>query len=504
MIVGRARTLAVSLLVAGLCSYVLLLLADTALHKQFWVDEGFEVVQVCGRPAGQMLLQGSFGCSPAPLFSMAHRLVVRSVEPLGLSMRLTYRALSLVAATVALLVLLFGLQHRLGLPAALIAFATLAADQGFHHYAEQNRAYITWVMATAVLVVTTAELCVRDEMRLRKRVALLLGAGLLTGLSALPGCGQAAAAFAAFWLFHRWRRPATPVGGKATLALLCGAAAIVALDLHYWSGSVCRGWGGADELGLDFLGGSDHWTMARTAAGPLWPPGTGVWVWLARGLLVLGALAPLRWWFRRAQLGPNERFVVALWQICLLQLLVAVPVALGLIASRYLFLPRMFLFVLVPRAVLSAVAFWAIVSWVREKLGTRAAPLASSLAWTASAAATAVALWQADRIGRPWRFPFPPVGEISCASLKAPEVRLLRPTGSPDAFRLNFLVRLGRALDACAGVPPPSDGPRYLLARDASNQPDWFQVVSEAPTGYEPLAICGEAVTLESGRVHRE
>jgi len=447
-----------------------------------------------------MLTRGSFGCSPAPLFSAIERVVVRSVEPLGLPMRVTYRAVSLAAATLALLVLLFALQHRLGLKAALVAFAVLAADQGFHHYAEQSRAYVTWLLATVVLIMVTGEMCARVDMRLRSRLTLLLGAGLLAGLSATPGCGQAAAAFAAFWAVQRWLMPSASLGRKATLALAIGAAAIVALDVHYWSGSICRGWGGADALGLDLVAGSNKWAMIRNGLAPLWPPGAGAWVLFGHALLLIGLLAPLAWWRRRSELTARERYALGLWTVCVSQLLIVVAVAMSLLASHYLFLPRMFIFVLAPRAILCALGFWIAVRVAERATRGRGAALARGLAWAAAAAITAVALWYADRIGRAWHFPFPPVGEISCASLKTPELRLLQPRDSPDEFTLNFLVRLGRAFDACAATPAATAPPRALLALDATTRADWFRVVDEAPSAFKPLRVCGEDVTLQHGR----
>lgn len=495
---ARYRSLALALVAVSLCSVVLMGMADTALHKAFWMDEGFEIALVCERPVPAMLVQGSFGCSPAPLFSAVERLVVRSVEPLGLSMRLTYRAVSLAAATLALVALLLGLQHRLGLTGALVAFATLAADEGFHHYAEQNRAYMTWLTSGVLLAVVTAEMCARVDMRLRNRLALLIAAGLLAGLSATPGCGQAAMAFAAFWVVQRWVWPTASLGRRATVALAVAALAIAALDVHYWSGSICRGWGGANALGLDLMAGSNRWATIQNAFSPLWPPGSGPRILVGHGLLLAGTLVPIRWWRRRQELTAAERYALGLWAVSISQLLVAVPVAVSLAASKYLYLPRMFIFLLAPRALLSALGFWLLLRALTQ--ASRRPDLVRWVAWTAAAAIAAVALWRADRIGRSWHFPFPPVGDVPCAALKAPELRLHQPADSPDEFTLNFLVRLGRAFEACAATPAAPAPARHLLALDATNRADWLRVVDDVPGGFKPLRVCGEPVTLREGR----
>jgi hypothetical protein len=495
------RELLLVVVVIALCSAVLLMLADTALRKEFWVDEGFEIAQVCDRPLGGMLVVGSFGCSPAPLFSALERVVVRSVEPLGLSMRLTYRAVSLAAATLALVVLIFGLQHRLGLKAALAGFAVLVADPGFHHYAEQNRAYVTWLFATVVLTLATAELAVREGLRLRSRVALLAGAGLLSAMSATPGCGQATLAFAAFWAVHRWVLPSGPLGRKATWVLGIAAVLLIALDVHYWSGSVCRGWGGANAIGLDFVAGADRGAMVRNAFAPLWPPGWGVLELAGHALLLTGLLYPLRWWRQRRRLPAPERYALVLWIVSVGQLAVVLPVAASLAASRYLFLPRMFLFVLAPRAALCALGFWIAARALGRATQGHGPLVARAATWAAAAAIAAGALWRADQLGRLWRFPLPPVGSISCVSLKVPELRLFQPQATPDEFTLNFLVRLGRAFDSCATTPVTEAPPRSLLALDATNKADWFRVVDAPPSsGFKPLHVCGEPVTLRNGR----
>ena len=494
------RRLAAPVLVGTLCAYALFVFADTALRKQFWMDEGFEVALVCERPAAQMLLGGSFGCSPAPLFSIVNRWVTRSVEPLGLPMRITFRSVSLAAATLALLAMLSGLGARLGLPAGLLAYAALVADPGFHHYAEQNRAYISWVMGTAILLLVTAEACVRDTLRLRTRMAMLAAAGLLAGLLATPGAGQAATAFAAFWVFTRATTGAYP-GRRATWTLaLCGIG-ILALDVHYWAGSWCRGWGGANALGLDLAAGRDRWSQLQNAASPLWPPVDAAWGYLLRAAFVTGLVAPAFWWRRRRQLPPQERYAAALWVASLAQLAVILPVALSLLAARYLFLPRMFIFALAPRAALTALGFWIASRALRSALAGRAGTRATdAVVWGTAAAVTAGALVAAHRIGSVWRFPLAPVGSISCEDLKATPLRLFEPKDTPDEVTLNFLVRLGRAFDSCAATPVQPGPPRDLLAIDATVKPDWFRVVPSAPPGFEPLVVCGEAVTLRSGR----
>src|SRR5262249_27837335 len=149
-----------------------------------------------------MLKDGAYECSPAPLYWLAQTAVIRSVDAVSLSLRLQYRAISLGASALTVLVLLLGIGRRLGLLPAPVAFSPLAVDAGFHHYATQNRAYMTWAMATTVLVFCAAAAAVASGPR-PSWLTALLGAGLLVSLAALPGCLQALSAFAACVLVRR-------------------------------------------------------------------------------------------------------------------------------------------------------------------------------------------------------------------------------------------------------------------------------------------------------------
>jgi hypothetical protein len=223
------------------------------------------------------------------------------------------------------------------------------------------------------------------------------------------------------------------------------------------------------------------------------------WDWIARAVVLVGLVAPARWWVRR-DFGGHQRFALALWLASLAQLLVALPVAASLVVSHYHFLPRMFIFGLVPRAMLGALGFWVLARAALRLAGPGNGTWLRAASWTASGAVAVAALVQADRIGRPWHFPFPPVGDVPCAALNGPELRVHQRKDAPVEFRLNFLVRLGRAVEACASVPGVEAPPRHLLALDATTQPDWFRVADEPSPGFVPLTICGEAVVLRNGR----
>jgi hypothetical protein len=283
------------------------------------------------------------------------------------------------------------------------------------------------------------------------------------------------------------------------MALALGGLALVALDVRYWAGSPCRGYTAAGDLDIAVV--TDRWSLVRRALTVLWPEATSVWVVPVYAALLAGALTPLVLARRRSALTQTERCAFALSLIALSQIALAIPVGVGLMLGRYLFLPRMFIFVMVPRAVLIGLGFWLIAASVRRMFAGKREQLAGGAAIAVALIATALSLRFTVQWSRTSRFPLPPVGQIPCASLRSPELHVLeRPQPGGYAFTPNFLVRLGRALDACATSSAPPASARYLLALDATTQAEWFRVVDAPPPGFEPMKVCQAPVILREGR----
>jgi hypothetical protein len=247
---------------------------------------------------------------------------------------------------------------------------------------------------------------------------------------------------------------------------------------------------------------SDRALMVRRAFTVIWPEGWSPWVLLGHLAVLVGAAVPLLCWRRRASLERPERYAAALSLIALTQLLVMVPVAVGLTAGRYLFIPRMFIFATVSQAVLIAVGFW----WSASMMPRTAGELGRWAPAAVSAVVAAAALSQADQHTRGLQLPLAPVGDVACDALRAPVLHLLEPEKRSPEFTPNVLVRLGRALDSCAAVPVQPGPPRYLMALESEGlrQTDWMRVEDRPLEGFQPLHVCGRPVVLESGHARFE
>ncbi len=488
------RVAALLVLALALGAFMALRFADVARHKTFWLDEGFELTQVCDRPAASMLLRGSYSCSPAPLFSSLQQATI-PLRPFGLSMRVRYRAVSLVAATVTVLLLIVGLGYRLGLAPALAAFSVLAASETFLNYAAENRSYMMWLLASALLILAAGEWIVRDAGRASRATVGLVAATLMTGLAALPGCLQVAAALTACLLARRLLQGRSGTPRSACWLLLAVVLAIVALDGYYWTRSVCRNF--AFAFHLDLLRTTDPWGLLRRSLVPLWPEARTIWGWLAHAAVVAGASAPLWLWRRRERLEPAERHAVALALVAVTQALVAIPVTISIARGGYFMVPRMFIFTMAARAVLAAVGVHLVVAWLRRVLSPAMRRPAAVLANVGVVLITAGSLITADALAQGVRFPLPELGAIDCAELTGSELRVVQPVTDRLELAPNFLVRLGMALDACGPVGRTPQPPRYIEALDVSDGAvPWYRVTREPPPGRQPATLCGERLVV--------
>lgn len=491
-----ARVAALGALALGVALFALSRSATVASRKAFWVDEGYEIVRTCGEPRGHMLVHGARECSPAPLYWIAQSFVVRNVEPLGPSLRVKYRAVSMAAAALTLLVLCLGVGRRLGLAAAGMACSVLLADRLFFHYAAESRAYMTWVFVTALLAAAAVGCALADARRSTRATALLVGAALLSGMTTLPGGFQALAALAAAALARKLSGGARLSRTDGTL-LVAGGVAVALLDWHYWVGTVC--WQ-VDLKHWNVLASHQPWTLVRRALVPIWPEASSGWSWLGRGLLLTGALVPVAYWKERTGLAPEQRAAFATALVAVGQVLVAFPVAGGLFAGHYLFLPRMFLFLLVPQAVLTALGFWLAARGARALVPARLAPAVRAAAASTAALALAAGLLWADAIADGWQSAALPAANVSCDDLRREELRLLRAPGEHYELTPNFLARLGTVLDGCPAGPfgPPA---HVLALASPEADGEWLRVSETAPAGTEPMRVCGKPVVVSRGGV---
>jgi hypothetical protein len=490
--VGRAA----AAFVLGAATTVLLTppLADVARAKPFWLDEGFEIAEACRHSYLSLLIKGAPGqCSPSPLYYLAQRLSVRSLDRFDEGIAVTYRRVSLIAAGLLLFATTLALHSRLGAPWALAAAATLASQPAFARYAAESRPYMSWLLLFALTVIAAAQAGSRPwrETRRGGRAALAVSAVALS-LVALPGALQAALACLLCGL--AWRRRAEDPGeSRAALRWsLLLAAACVAAGLYFGARSPCREY---DAGPLAF-----HWPDRTGRAGPvlalLW--GDGIAGQIGNALLALGLVAALRPAAPRglaAERARHEGFASWLARGVAAQLALTVLLAVQVALVGYYFLDRVFLHLVVCRALLVAAGGWWLMRWLEQRAAppTRSALQALASGLAVFAAAMAFLTLRARAEGAPAALP--PAGEAPCPALGGTLV-LDRPADTKDwALGPNLIMRLAEDRHRCG--TGPAGGTRHVLAAGDGV----YHLSADRAPGAIPLEQCGRPVVLEPGGV---
>ena len=466
-------------------------LVGLARAKPFWLDEGFEIAEACRHSYLALLVRGAPGqCSPSPLYYLAQRLSVRSLDRFDDGIAVTYRRVSLIAAGLLVFATTLAMHARLGTTWALVAVALLASPPLFARYAAENRPYMSWLLLFALTVLAGAEAAARPwrETGRARRLALAVAA-LALSLVALPGAPQAALACAVGSL--SWRRAAEDRREtRAALAWgLLMAAGCMAVGLYFGARSPCREY----DAGPLALRWPDRTGRAAPVLALVW--GEGIAGQIGNALLALGLVAA---WRPATWRSPNDddrapRAAFASWLArgVAAQLVLTLLLAVQVVLAGYYFLDRVFLHLVVCRALLVAVGGW----WLLRRLEERAGPplrtalrtLGAGLAVVA--AATAFLTVRARAEGAP--VALTEAEQTRCGDLGGTLV-VDRPAGTEDWARgPNFIVRLARDRRRCGDGHAP--GVRHVVAADGA-----YEITPDAARSTVPLEQCGRQVVISA------
>jgi len=450
-----------------------------AEQKPFGQDEGFEWGFNCAQPALALIRDGARPqCSPTPGYYLLEKAVARVIAIRDERILVAYRALSLGAAAALVLALGVGLGARLGLLAAGAGLASLLGQPLFHLYAAESRPYALALCLFALVLLVLAARAAPDASPGWGWTAAVVGACLGSSLVLLTGAAQAVAACAVFVLLVRLQGASLRSRRVAVAVILMIACAACAA--YYRWRSTCL----ASDAGPHSVWGRQGRYLVAQVFALIWTE--NVW---ANLLAVLGCAAPVWAWRRRHDAGRSHPYVLALGGLVLAQLAFTAALAAQVARADYYFLPRLFLHLIVCRALLVALGVWMLLDLLARTRVSLSARIATGLL-TAAAAVTALVLLRQevdDRRGMaPWRAP----PGAACLSWQLP-ARILLTGGEPAwEFGPNLLVEAAHAARRCGFTP--ADGPRYLLASPEGAR----ALLAVPPSGAVPLRQCGREVEL--------
>jgi hypothetical protein len=460
--------------------------ARIARHKLFWTDEGHEIAEACGASYASLLLHGARPqVNPAPLYFILEKLAVGRVARFDESILVSYRVISLGSAALTLAALYGVVLLRLGTAPALFALGSLASQPLFHRYAAENRPYMVWLFCFTVAVLAIAGAASRpwSELGRLRRIALS-AACIALSMAALPGALQAAAGLAVCaTLWHR--EPLTSGRGFWWwLMPLAGAA----LALGFWYGGATSWTYEASHL--DLLRSRDPGRLLAEVFALLVPPNAES---LGGHALVLAGLAVF---FRRAT-APRSRpghYARVLAFVVAAELALTLVLGLEVVRRGYYFIPRLFLYLMVCRALLVALGAWAALAAVERVAGPRLRLAATSAAVAIGCLGVAFAVDRLAAEAGETRAAYPPWPATSRCAAGEGTLILDTAPGVDPAVGPNVVVRLGEERRRCGWRSSPET--HHVLALSERAAEGWYRLSSERLPGAVPLEQCGRPVVV--------
>jgi hypothetical protein len=423
--------------------------------------------------------------NPAPLYFIFEKFAVSRVARFDESMLLSYRVISLGSAALTLAVLYAVVLRRLGMAPALLALGSLASQPLFRRYAAENRPYMVWLscFTIAVLAITGAASRPWSELGRLRRIALS-AACLALAMAALPGALQAAAGLAVCATL--WHREPAPSGRGFWWWLMPLASASLALG--FWYGRATSWTYEASHL--DLLRSRDPGRLLAEVFALLMPPSAES---LGGHALVLASLVVF---FRRAKAPHSQRahYARVLGFVVAAELALTVVLGLEVVRRGYYFIPRLFLYLMVCRAVLLALGAWALLAAMERVAapGLRLAATSAAVAIGGLSVAFAV-----DRLATETaetRAAYPPwPATSSCTAWEGTLIVDTEP-GVDPAVGPNVVVRLGEERRRCGWRSSPET--HHVLALSERAAEGWYRLSTERLPGAVPLEQCGRPVVV--------
>lgn len=355
-----------------------------AQGKPFWLDESNELKNACVQEPLRLIVDGAGGgqSSPHPLYYILQSYLLNDFQNWNSAYVLIWtRALSLVSGFALTLLLLVCLWNLFGFTPGIIAVSALASREIYYNYAAENRPYLLWVfLLTAWILVCAHLISIKQITKPQHWGILLLGAinGVALSMVAAAGLVQvgvmlavAAPLLLAPYFFRQRPNPSQLLRWSVVLlpGLIVGAA--------YFGRT-----GGYADSGIYDLINTGNWGLLRAVVRLLFAANSP-WSICESIVVLLGILYPLYFWRRLfaaikcllqggSDISSTTKLshVDCLWIAAAAQLFAFIILAIGVALRHYYFVERVFLYLIVLRALFATIGFILIEERIRAFLPT--------------------------------------------------------------------------------------------------------------------------------------
>jgi len=151
---------------------ILITILQTAEHKNFWIDEKYEIVSLCDFSFNRIFLGKTHQANKSPLYFLLQKLSLSKIESFDSNILILARIVSIAAALLICLMLFIFIYARLGLLFAVFIIVSVASQYLFYQFAAENRPYMLWMLVVASLIIATLKMCLQsfEKSSLKNRV----------------------------------------------------------------------------------------------------------------------------------------------------------------------------------------------------------------------------------------------------------------------------------------------------------------------------------------------
>jgi len=483
-------------------------------YKLFWFDEGNEILNSCAKSYSNMLIHGaSSQCSPAPFYYVLQKFVVSHVPLDGKNILYFFRAISIVSAALSLVVLFLVFTKYLGVLWGL--FGVFMLDNGqFRYFGTESRPYMLWIFVFSATLILVSSLVHKpwNQVSIASKIILVL-LGLALTLVAGGGMVQTVGFLATLLVWdgslkvRRWIKQSSFKFLFAVIAVSCAVGIYYAVQgcLQY------------DGLKWDLLRTKD-WTLLADVISLLWPlPSSacrdyldpcGLVTGVFNFFLLAGVAAPFWLWKNRKNLSEEKKFLVSVGVASLVQIFCAVILGILVAKAHYYFIGRVFIYLMVLRAVLVVCGGYFCLSWMFDtwnKSPYKLNPLSLQVCLvTVLVVGLSASLYRTHRwlgasiseIQKDWPVLAPAICQPTKGSL-AVVSREEHSIKGREEYWLNFIAIFGEQLKACGWVP--GDGPlSYVVPKHSLDGKTYsYQITDTLPVGSSILGFFHQPLLFE-------
>ena len=472
------------LLAPVLMALVLVLAVHTAQHKLFWADEGYDICTLSGYSSSTLLLGQTVQPNNNPLYSLLQKAAITFSPHSTDDILISFRLVSIMSACLIVVSLYYFALGKFGIFGAVLGVLTLINQGLFFQFAAESRHYMLWLLCFTWLVIATTSVCSQryQEVTLKKKITFFL-ACLANTLVISMGAIQVLAAGCTCLLCWVFIYPNKDKSASALKFSLLVMMLCLGLEVYYASQhpSLYSTYAGSP---WDIIANAQKgdYSLLKMPLRLLFPKPMGeayLGIVVSNIFALAGLCVPFLYWKKKKELTKTESVVLALSIATLLQILATIVIAAIIIYTRFYFVQRVFLYLIICDCFLTLIGVFVVCQFVSQRFLSQ--KYLSILKVVLTVVLMALAFrWQAENYQAEVK------AEVNCeftGNRLGEDLQTMLNTNNVSCARLNLVVEVSKRIKQC-GWFPTSDFSKLSLWKDNTNV--WY-LTERMPVDAKPF-----------------